>query len=152
MSIPSVNESLSPLRAISYLRVSTNRQAQVGGEPEGLSIPAQRDACRRRAMEMGALVVTEFVERGRSGRSLERPELRRMLSYIESSPVDFVIVHKIDRLARNRADDATLTNQILATGAHLVSTTEAISSTPSGRLLHGIMASIAEFYSQNLAT
>ncbi|MFT4289494.1 recombinase family protein [Nocardioides sp.] len=152
MSIPSVNESLSPLRAVSYLRVSTNRQAQVGGEPEGLSIPAQREACRRRAMEMGALVAAEFVERGRSGRSLERPELKRMLDYIESSPVNFVIVHKIDRLARNRADDAALTNQILATGAHLVSTTEAISSSPSGRLLHGIMASIAEFYSQNLAT
>ena len=52
----------------------------------------------------------------------------------------------------HRADDAAITKAILETGAHLVSTTEAISTTPSGRLLHGIMASIAEFYSQNLAT
>lgn len=148
----SVNEPLSLLRAVSYLRVSTDRQTHTGGEPEGLSIPAQREACRRRAMELGALVVTEFVERGWSGRSLERPELKRMLDYVEASPVDFVIVHKIDRLARNRADDVTVTNQILATGAHLVSTSEAISNTPSGQLLHGIMASIAEFYSRNLAT
>jgi DNA invertase Pin-like site-specific DNA recombinase len=44
--------------------------------------------------------------------------------------VDFVIVHKIDRLARNRADDTALTNQIVATGAHLISTTDAISSNP----------------------
>lgn len=66
--------------------------------------------------------------------------------------MDFVIVHKIDRLARNRADDAAITRTIQNTGAYLVSTTEAISTTPSGRLLHGIMASIAEFYSQNLAT
>lgn len=152
MSIPSINESLSPLRAVSYVRVSTRQQTTTGGDPEGLSIPAQREACKRRAIELGALVVAEFVERGRSGRSLERPELKRMLDYVQSRPVDFVIVHKIDRLARNRADDAALTNQILATGAHLVSTTEAISSTPSGRLLHGIMASIAEFYSHNLAT
>lgn len=73
---------------------------------------------------------------------------------IRDLPVDFVIVHKIDRLARNRADDATITRTIRTirnTGAYLVSTTEAISTTPSGRLLHGIMASIAEFYSQNLA-
>lgn len=75
-----------------------------------------------------------------------------MLDYVQNSPVDFVIVHKIDRLARNRADDAAVTNQILATGAHLVSTSEAINSTPSGQLPHGIMASIAEFYSHNLAT
>lgn len=143
---------LSPLRAVSYVRVSTLDQALRGAEPEGLSIPAQREANRRRALEMGALVVAEFVERGRSGRSIERPELRRMLEYIQERPVDFVIVHKIDRLARNRADDAAITKTIQGTGAYLVSTTEAISTTPSGRLLHGIMASIAEFYSQNLAT
>ena len=75
-----------------------------------------------------------------------------MLEYAASTPVDYVIVHKIDRLARNRGDDAALTDAILATGARLVSTTEAIGGTPSGRLLHGIMASIAESYSQSLAT
>ncbi len=96
--------------------------------------------------------VAEFVERGRSGGSLERPKLQRMLEYIQDRPVDFVIVHKIDRLARNRADDAAITKTIRGAGAYLVSTTEAISTTPSGRLLPGIMASIGEFYSQNLAT
>ena len=39
-----------------------------------------------------------------------------------------------------------------AVGAQLVSCTENIDETPSGMLLHGIMSSIAEFYSQNLAT
>ena len=34
----------------------------------------------------------------------------------------------------------------------LVSATENIDETPSGMLLHGIMSSIAEFYSRNLAT
>ncbi|MDF1487492.1 recombinase family protein [Tessaracoccus caeni] len=152
MTTTTTESPLSPLRAVSYVRVSTLDQARRGAEPEGLSIPAQREANRRRALEMGALVVAEFVERGRSGRSIERPELRRMLEYIQDRPVDFVIVHKIDRLARNRADDAVITKTILGAGAYLVSTTEAISTTPSGRLLHGIMASIAEFYSQNLAT
>ena len=74
-----------------------------------------------------------------------------MLDYISTTPVDFVIVHKIDRLARNRGDDAAITDRIHNTGARLVSTTEAINTSPSGQLLHGIMASIAEFYSQNLA-
>ena len=34
-------------RAIIYLRVSTVKQATSGGELEGYSIPAQRQACRR---------------------------------------------------------------------------------------------------------
>src|SRR6201999_1095884 len=41
---------------------------------------------------------------------------------------------------------------IKAAGAQLVSATENIDETPSGMLLHGIMSSIAEFYSRNLAT
>lgn len=66
----------SPLRAICYLRISTTRQVSRNGEPEGLSVPAQRAACRRRAHELGALVTAEFVERGRSGTSMNRPELQ----------------------------------------------------------------------------
>lgn len=37
-------------------------------------------------------------------------------------------------------------------GVQLVSASESIDDTPAGMLLHGIMSSIAEFYSQNLAT
>lgn len=99
---------LSPLRAVPHVRVSTLDQARRGPEPDGLSIPAQREVNRRRALEMGAHMVAEFVERGRSGRLLERPELTRMLEYIRESPVDFVIGYKIDRLAGNRADDAVI--------------------------------------------
>jgi DNA invertase Pin-like site-specific DNA recombinase len=66
--------------------------------------------------------------------------------------VDFVIVHKVDRLARNRADDVDINLQIKKTGARLVSVAENIDETPSGILLHGIMSDIAEFYSRNLAT
>lgn len=59
-------------------------------------------------------------------------------------------MHKIDRLARSRADDVTINLAIQQSGARLVSVTENIDETPSGMLLHGIMSSIAEFYSRNL--
>ena len=62
-----------------------------------------------------------------------------------------MIVHKVDRLARNRADDVEITLAIRATGATSISCSENIDETPSGLLLHGIMSSIAEFYSRNLA-
>ena len=74
-----------------------------------------------------------------------------MLRHLREHPVEFVIVHKVDRLARNRADDLEITLAIRASGAQLISCTENIDETPSGVLLHGIMSSIAEFYSRNLA-
>ena len=148
---------LSPKRAVSYLRVSTREQAQRGGREEGFSIPAQRAANKRKAKTIGAAIVKEFVERGASGTSTRRPALRAMLRYLEEAiadgeTVDYVIVHKLDRLARNRADDIVLNQRFDELGIRLISTSENIDQTPGGMLLHGIMASISEFYSNNLAS
>lgn len=138
--------------AVIYLRVSTKDQAQRGGETEGFSIPAQRDACQKRASSLGADVIMEFIDAGESARSADRPELQLMLKFLQKHPCDYVIVHKVDRLARNRVDDVEINLAIQRSGAKLVSVTENIDETPSGMLMHGIMSSIAEFYSRNLAT
>ena len=74
-----------------------------------------------------------------------------MLAYVSENPVAFVIVHKVDRLARNRIDDVEINLALQKAGVTLVSATENIDETPSGMLLHGIMSTIAEFYSRNLA-
>lgn len=154
MSLPfadALAQSLVPKAAVSYLRVSTRDQAYRGGEAEGFSIPAQREANRRKAASLGAIIVKEFVDRGASAKSVNRPELQRMLDWLSENQADYVIVHKIDRLARNREDDVEINKALSRAGVRLVSTTEAIDESPSGMLLHGIMSSIAEFYSRNLA-
>ena len=131
--------SLTPKRAVSYLRVSTREQAQRGGAAEGFSIPAQREANKKKAMALGALIVKEFVDRGESARSANRPELQKMLHYLQDAgDIDYVIVHKLDRLARNRADDVDINRILDQTGTRLISTTENIDQTPGGILLHGM--------------
>ncbi|WP_282857236.1 recombinase family protein [Pseudoclavibacter helvolus] len=148
-----LTQSFIPKRAVSYLRVSTREQAERGGREEGFSIPAQREANKKKAQSMGAMVVKEFVERGVSGTSTNRPALQEMLRYLETEQysIDYLIVHKVDRLARNRADDVALNARFDEYGVRLVSTSENIDQTPGGLLLHGIMSSIAEFYSKNLS-
>ena len=141
----------APARALIYLRVSTKEQAEAGGEAEGYSIPAQREACRRKAEALGAVVIEEFADRGESAKTSARPELQRMLAYVAENPVAYLIVHKVDRLARNRSDDVQIHMALKNAGVTLVSCSENIDETPSGMLLHGIMSSIAEFYSRNLA-
>ena len=138
--------------AVAYLRVSTKEQAERGGQAEGFSIPAQREALHRKAESIGAKIVAEFIDAGESAKSADRPDLQRMLGYLADNRTDLVLVHKVDRLARNRVDDIQITMAIKKSGAQLVSATENIDETPSGMLLHGIMSSIAEFYSRNLAT
>lgn len=69
----------------------------------------------------------------------------------EKRDLDYVIVHKVDRLARNRYDDATITYALHEADVELVSVTENIDRTPVGRFMHAIVAANAEFYSANLA-
>lgn len=137
--------------AVTYQRVSTKEQASKGGRDEGFSIPAQREANTRKAEALSARIVAEFVDAGESARSADRPDLQRMLDYVASHQVTYCIVHKVDRLARNRLDDVEIHRALISAGVTLVSATENIDETPSGMLLHGIMSSIAEFYSKNLA-
>ena len=139
-------------RAVIYLRVSTSAQADTDVDPEGFSLPAQRDACQRKADSLAVEVVDEYVDRGESARSADRPALQRLLARIqEQRDVDYLIVHKVDRLARSREDDVLINVALRAGGVQLVSVSENIDETPSGKLLHGIMATISEFYSSNLA-
>ena len=66
--------------AVAYVRVSSKEQAEKGGEVEGFSIPAQREACKRKAASLKAALIEQFVERGESAKTADRPELQRMLA------------------------------------------------------------------------
>ena len=75
-----------------------------------------------------------------------------VVAFIAATRVQFCIVHRLDRLARNRADDVSIPQAPLAAGVTLVSAIESIDQTPSGMLVHVIMSSVAVVYSRNLAT
>ncbi|MBR7504280.1 recombinase family protein, partial [Mycobacterium tuberculosis] len=70
-------------------------------------------------------------------RSADRDGLQEMLAFIAATRVQFCLVHKLDRLARNRADDVKIHEALISAGGTLVSATESIDQTPSGMLVHG---------------
>ncbi len=136
------------MRCVIYLRVSTREQAE-----EGFSIPAQREACLRYIRDAGWTFVDEYSDRGESARSSDRPQLQEMLSRIKhDGDIQAVVVHKIDRLARNMEDHIAIRAILRRSNASLVSVVENIEDSASGRLVEGIHALMAEFYSANLAT
>jgi site-specific DNA recombinase len=133
--------------AVVYLRVSSSGQVNRGTDPEGYSIPGQREATRARAERLEAEVVGEYVEYGVSGRTTHRPALKQMLAELKELRPTYVIVYDLSRLARNRLDDALLMLKIEQAGAKLVSVLENVDQTPSGRLTHGVLAAVNEFRS-----
>jgi len=147
--IPEITDS-----AAIYARVSSTGQLGRDGDEDGdgYSIPAQVQACEREAEQRGLRVARAYIERAESARSDARPVLQQMLRELPALGVRYLIVHKVDRLARNRRDDANLYEHLLGLGITLISATENIDETPAGRLMHGMLASFAEYYSNNLAT
>jgi site-specific DNA recombinase len=135
--------------AVLYLRVSTPSQVKTDYDPEGISIPAQRESCLRKAAQLGAQVVEEYIEPGRTATSMDkRPAFQAMLERIRTQrDVTYVIVYKLSRMNRNRLDDAFVLSRLRKYKATLVSATESIDETPVGQLMHGILAAFNEYRS-----
>ncbi|MHB1762820.1 MAG: recombinase family protein [Acidimicrobiales bacterium] len=120
------------MRCVLYLRVSTREQAEKGEGEEGFSIPAQREACTRHIRDASWDLVDAYADRGESARSADRPALQAMLARIaEDRDVDAVVVHKIDRLARNMEDHVAIRRLLRRKGVALVSVTENVEETAS---------------------
>ena len=136
--------------SIGYLRVSSASQVKTDYDPEGISIPAQRLAVKNRAKELKSPYVQEFVEPGKSAKSIEhRPEFQDMITYLRANPnVKYVIVYALSRFARNRYDDAIMMVTLDKLGVTLISATEKnLDDTPTGKAMHGMIAVFNQYQS-----
>ena len=101
------------------------------------SLDAQLDALADAGAE-------KVFEEKSSGKNRKRPELERMLEQLRTG--DVVVVTKYDRLARSLPDLLDIVGNIRERGAGFRSLGEDIdTTTPSGRLIFHVFASIAEF-------
>jgi DNA invertase Pin-like site-specific DNA recombinase len=121
-----------------YARVSTNGHGQ---DPE-VQLRELRDHCARR----GWALAGEYVDAGVSGAKDRRPELDRMMADAARRRFDCVLVYRYDRFARSLRHLVNALEEFRALGIDFVSLHEGVdTSTPNGRLVFGIFASIAEF-------
>lgn len=125
------------MNAAIYARVSTSTGAQ---SPE-MQLRELREFCTRR----GWTVFGEFVDHA-SGSTEQRPQLQQLLSACRRRAVDCVVVYRYDRFARSLRQLVNALAEFRALGIDFVSIHEGVdTSTPNGRLIFGIFASIAEF-------
>ncbi len=150
MTVTRPNTEIAPATptAVMYLRVSSDGQVNKAHNPEGYSIPAQREACQRHAAHLGAELVGEFVELGRTGTNLQRPALQHMLAELPTLRPTYVIFYDLSRVAREEQDAFWLLGEIKRHGAKLESTLERIDDSPQGLLLYAIMTGVNAFRSR----
>ena len=122
-----------------YCRVSTAEQAD-----SGLGLGAQRRKVDAEAAHRGWQTVEFYVDAGVSGKTLDRPEMNRLLSDVRRG--DVVVVSKLDRLPRSLLDAVGLMDQAKRKGWWLVALDLGVdTTTPTGRLVANVMASVAEW-------
>jgi len=127
-------------RVVIYIRVSSSDQV------EGTSLETQEKTCREYCDREGMDVVSIFSDRGESAKTADRPEFQKMIRFctLKRNRIDFVVVYRIDRLARNNHDHAVYTSLLAAHDVAVRSATEPISDDPTGRFVQTVLSGIAE--------
>jgi DNA invertase Pin-like site-specific DNA recombinase len=100
----------------------------------------------RRYVEARGWVAVEFVDHGISGSKDRRPALDELTTAVRRHQVDGVVCWRLDRLGRNLRHLVLLLDEWQARGIAFVTLGEGIdTSTAAGRLVAGVLGSIAEF-------
>jgi len=127
------------MRAIGYVRVSTEGQAE-----DGVSLDAQESKIRAWA-ELNGAEVRIFKDAGISGgRSDNRPGLQAALDAVGKG--DALIVYSLSRLSRSTKETLTLSEVLQKKDVDLVSLSEKIDTTSAaGKMVFRLLAVLSEF-------
>jgi len=129
------------IKAIGYVRVSTEEQAR-----EGISIEAQEERIRALATAKGWSLVNIIKDAGYSGKNLSRPGAKSLIDICRKAEADVVIVYKVDRLTRRQKDLWYLLEEVFeANHVGFVSVTEAFdTTTAAGKAFLGMLGVFAQ--------
>lgn len=126
-----------------YIRVSTVRQG------DGVSLEAQREAINAFASHNNLIIIQWFEEKETAAKR-GRPVFDDMMRQLKRGKADGLIVHKIDRSARNFADWAKI-GELADTGIDIHFASESLDfRSRGGRLAADIQAVVAADYIRNL--
>lgn len=103
----------------------------------------------RQLEELKGLQVEKIFVDKQSGKDIERPELQKMLAFVREG--DVLIVHSLDRLARNLADLLTMVQELTDRGVSVRFINEKLDfdagkeSSPMAKLMLSMVGAFAEF-------
>ncbi|HYG77127.1 MAG TPA: recombinase family protein [Planctomycetota bacterium] len=129
------------MKAIGYVRVSTDGQAQ-----DGVSVEAQQERIKAWALANGYELAAMQIDAGLSGgRADNRPGLQVAIAEACRQKAALV-VYSLSRMSRSTKDTIEIGEQLDRAGADLVSLSERIDTTSAaGKMIFRMLAVMAEF-------
>lgn len=134
------------MKAVGYCRYSSENQR------EGYSIQAQTSAIKKYCEDKKITLLDFYIDEARSATSDERVAFQRLIKDAQAHRFDMLIVHKSDRLFRNRYDAAIYKKRLRDCGVSIVSVLEPmLDGSPESIMIESMLDGMAEYYSANLA-
>ena len=131
------------MRAAIYARYSSDNQREE-------SITAQLRICHDHCAKKGYTVVKEYTDEAQTGKNDRRPGFQRMLREAQQRLYDVVVVHKVNRFARNRLSAAISKAKLNAAGVRLEYVELQVEG-KHGVILESVLEGMAEYYSLDLS-
>ena len=140
-------DKAKPRKAIIYLRVSSEEQAQ------GHSLEAQERECREfLAREKPHWTLVDVYRDEHSGKSDKRPGFQAMLKRVYVGDADAIVAHHLDRFSRNLHQILSYFKELESMGVVMAFAKDQFDfSTEEGRLQFHILAVFADWYLRNLS-
>lgn len=95
-------------------------------------------------------ILREYIDRSKSAITDDRPEFLQMIRDLKNElSIDYVLVHKVDRFARNRYDAAFYKREIEKAGAKYIAVDQPLDTEkgPEDIILESVLDGLAEYYS-----
>ena len=130
--------------AVAYARYSSDKQQES-------SITVQLAEIKKFCVAHGIELIREYIDEAQSGTNSNRKRFQDMINDAPLREFQLVIVHRMDRWARN-VDDARYYKKYLNKyGIKVISVIEAFDETPEGEFFELLSMGMAELYSKKLA-
>lgn len=131
-------------KAALYARYSSDNQRSE-------SIDAQLRAMQNYCQQNHILIVETYIDEAKSATTDHRPSFQKMIVDSKYHQFNIILVHKLDRFARNRYDSAVYKRELKKNGVSVYSVLENLDDSPESIMMESVLEGMSEYYSQNLA-
>lgn len=135
---------MSAINAVAYARFSSDKQQES-------SITVQLAEIRKFCASHEIHLIKEYVDEAQTGQNANRKSFQQMVQDVRDREFQLIIVHRMDRWARNVDDGRYYKKYFKKYGVKIISAIEGFNDSPEGEFYELMSMGIAELYSKKLA-